>query len=265
MPRWRVAVATRFRFTTSDTDPGALPAHQSYTHPRTGSPRRTARCSRPTARRSRRSATCRTRRTTSWRGHDARQLRVRPDPCGRRLHEWRRDQVGDPGVRGPREQQPGDPALDRIYDSAGTPLQRSLLGKTSEELPTGTAAIRFHSTTQTGTTYTTAANDRLCVEVGTVGTPGPAAGGTQGHRRHITGQTMALARDPGYKTGASIPYRDVRPHDHALNIPRIPVTNNTIQLLRAKIAGSLDIIGRWQEYRARDVFPVEDGGVTEAR
>jgi peptidoglycan/xylan/chitin deacetylase (PgdA/CDA1 family) len=82
---------------------------------------------------------------------------------------------------------------------------------------------------------------------------------------HITSQTIALARDSGYKTGASILYRDVRSHDDALNIPRISVKNNTIRLLRAKIVGSLDVIGRWQEYRARGAFPVQDDGGTEDR
>jgi peptidoglycan/xylan/chitin deacetylase (PgdA/CDA1 family) len=78
-------------------------------------------------------------------------------------------------------------------------------------------------------------------------------------------QTIALARDSGYKIGASILYRDVRWHDDALNIPRISVKNNTIRLLRAKIVGSLDILGRWQEYRARGAFPVQDDGGTEDR
>lgn len=64
--------------------------------------------------------------------------------------------------------------------------------------------------------------------------------------------------------GVSILYRDVRPDDHALNIPRIYEKNNTIQLLRAKIVGGLDVIGRWQEYRARGTFPVDDDAVTEA-
>jgi peptidoglycan/xylan/chitin deacetylase (PgdA/CDA1 family) len=74
--------------------------------------------------------------------------------------------------------------------------------------------------------------------------------------RHFTGQTIMEARDAGYRTGTSILYRDLRRHDHALNIPRIAVKNNTLQLLRAKIEGSLDVIGRWQEYRARGAFSV---------
>jgi peptidoglycan/xylan/chitin deacetylase (PgdA/CDA1 family) len=78
--------------------------------------------------------------------------------------------------------------------------------------------------------------------------------------RHVTGRTIAEARDAGYRIGTSILYRDLRRHDDALNIPRIAVKNNTIQLLKAKIAGSLDVIGRWQEYRARGAFSLDGEG-----
>jgi peptidoglycan/xylan/chitin deacetylase (PgdA/CDA1 family) len=75
--------------------------------------------------------------------------------------------------------------------------------------------------------------------------------------RHVTGRTIEEARDAGYRTGTAILYRDLRRHDDALNIPRIAVKNNTIRLLKAKVAGSLDVIGRWQEYRARGAFFVD--------
>ena len=83
--------------------------------------------------------------------------------------------------------------------------------------------------------------------------------------RHVTARTIAEALDAGYRTGTSILYRDVRRHDHALNIPRIAVKNNTIQLLKAKIAGSLDVIGRWQEFRARGTFSVGGDGAAPPR
>lgn len=78
--------------------------------------------------------------------------------------------------------------------------------------------------------------------------------------RHVTARTIAEARDAGYRTGTAILYRDLRRQDHALNIPRIAVKNNTLQLLRAKIVGSLDVIGRWQEVRARGTFSVGGDG-----
>lgn len=83
--------------------------------------------------------------------------------------------------------------------------------------------------------------------------------------RHVTARTIAEARDAGYRTGTAILYRDVRRQDHALNIPRIAVKNNTLQLLRAKIVGSLDVIGRWQEVRARGTFSVGDDGFMRRR
>lgn len=80
--------------------------------------------------------------------------------------------------------------------------------------------------------------------------------------RHVTGRTITEAQEAGYRTGAAILYRDLRQHDHALNIPRIAVKNNSIQLLKAKIVGSLDVIGRWQEYRARGAFSLEGDKIT---
>jgi peptidoglycan/xylan/chitin deacetylase (PgdA/CDA1 family) len=77
--------------------------------------------------------------------------------------------------------------------------------------------------------------------------------------RHITAQTIRLARESGYSTGASILYRDVRRHDDALNIPRIAVKNNTLRLFKAKIVGSLDVIGQWQEFGARGAISSPDG------
>jgi peptidoglycan/xylan/chitin deacetylase (PgdA/CDA1 family) len=83
--------------------------------------------------------------------------------------------------------------------------------------------------------------------------------------RHVTARTIEEARDAGYRIGTAILFRDLRRHDNALNIPRIAVKNNTIQLLKAKIAGSLDVIGRWQEYRARGAFSVGSDGFTRRR
>lgn len=73
-----------------------------------------------------------------------------------------------------------------IYSLDGTTLQRELLPKTDTppEMAT-TLTNRFNSTTQSGATYTTAYGDRLVIETSAQGTPGPAAGGTQGHNASV--------------------------------------------------------------------------------
>ena len=101
--------------------------------------------------------------------------------------------------------------------------------------------------------------DHLGAEIDSVAYPFGIPG------RHITDQTIASAREAGFRTGATILYRDVRKHDDALTIPRIAVKNNTLQLVQAKIVGSLDVIGRWQEYRARGAINAENDGGTKTR
>jgi len=97
--------------------------------------------------------------------------------------------------------------------------------------------------------------DRLGEEIDSIAYPFGIPG------RHITGQTITNTRDAGYRSGTAILYRDVRRDDHALCIPRIAVKANSLQLLRAKIGGNLDVIGRWQEYRARHAFSDRSDGV----
>jgi peptidoglycan/xylan/chitin deacetylase (PgdA/CDA1 family) len=64
--------------------------------------------------------------------------------------------------------------------------------------------------------------------------------------RDVTDRTIALALGAGYETAVSILYRSVQESDHAMSIPRIAVKNNSMKMLRGKVVGSLDIIGRWQ-------------------
>jgi peptidoglycan/xylan/chitin deacetylase (PgdA/CDA1 family) len=96
--------------------------------------------------------------------------------------------------------------------------------------------------------------DRLGEEVDSVAYPYGIPG------RHVTARTISLARRSGYRTGTSILYRAVQRHDEPLNIPRIAVKNNSLQLLRAKIAGSLDVIGRRQERAAEAAFSNDESG-----
>jgi peptidoglycan/xylan/chitin deacetylase (PgdA/CDA1 family) len=85
-----------------------------------------------------------------------------------------------------------------------------------------------------------AIEDRLSEDVSSLAYPYGIPG------RDVTDRTIALALRAGYETAVSILYRGVRESDHAMSIPRIAVKNNSTRMLRGKVVGSLDIIGRWQ-------------------
>lgn len=72
-----------------------------------------------------------------------------------------------------------------VYSEDGSTLRRQLIAKTEDttELAT-TLTNRFHSTTQSGATYTTVTGDRLVVEFSVEGTP-TGAGGVQGHNSSL--------------------------------------------------------------------------------
>lgn len=65
-------------------------------------------------------------------------------------------------------------------------------------------------------------------------------------RRHHTQMTRVLARQAGFARSVSILYRGVRSSDDPFNVPRFAVTKDDDDMLRAKILGKLDVIGRWQ-------------------
>jgi len=87
--------------------------------------------------------------------------------------------------------------------------------------------------------------DELSEEVGTIAYPYGIPG------RHIDGRVLDAAASAGYRQGHSILYRSVRSRDDRLSLPRIAVKNNALRVVRAKVEGRLDVIGRWQERRAR--------------
>jgi peptidoglycan/xylan/chitin deacetylase (PgdA/CDA1 family) len=66
-------------------------------------------------------------------------------------------------------------------------------------------------------------------------------------KRHFSDTVMALARDAGYERAGAILFRDVRSSDSAFAIPRLAVTGDSLEMLRAKIIGRLDLVGMWQE------------------
>jgi peptidoglycan/xylan/chitin deacetylase (PgdA/CDA1 family) len=66
-------------------------------------------------------------------------------------------------------------------------------------------------------------------------------------RHHVLPRTRELAAGVGFETGATILYRGARTNEDRLAIPRFPVTRDPIEVLAAKVYGTLDVIGLWQE------------------
>jgi hypothetical protein len=176
-------VATRFRLTNSATDPGALPALQSYSHNAPADVRRRLLLSDASA------------LTTVAYAPDAADHLVAGDSLHCQF-------VSDPMNSGNvftsgdtlkfavqcLEANAGNNLQVQLFvsvvDSAGTTVQATLRSKVLEGLECATALTnRFLSTTLSAS-YTTVANDRLVVEFSLSGTP-TAAGGTQGHNGSI--------------------------------------------------------------------------------
>jgi len=67
-------------------------------------------------------------------------------------------------------------------------------------------------------------------------------------RRNFSSTTMRLASSCGFERAAAVHYRRVRATDHAFAIPRLAVTGDSLEMLRAKILGKLDFVGMWQEH-----------------
>lgn len=66
-------------------------------------------------------------------------------------------------------------------------------------------------------------------------------------RRHVTPETLGLAEELGFQLGAMVLHRGVRADDHPLGIPRFVIGADSTEMLRAKVVGSFDIMGLWQE------------------
>ena len=70
-------------------------------------------------------------------------------------------------------------------------------------------------------------------------------------REHFTGRTIDLVSELGFGSAAAIRYRGVRPGDDPFCIPRFAVTEDPVDVLAAKVAGRLEVIGLWQTYDPR--------------
>jgi peptidoglycan/xylan/chitin deacetylase (PgdA/CDA1 family) len=66
-------------------------------------------------------------------------------------------------------------------------------------------------------------------------------------RRDVTGQAVAVVRAAGFSTAATILYRGLRADDDHLQLPRFPVTGDSVAMLAAKVGGRLDRLGWWEE------------------
>jgi peptidoglycan/xylan/chitin deacetylase (PgdA/CDA1 family) len=66
-------------------------------------------------------------------------------------------------------------------------------------------------------------------------------------RIHVTAAVEGAAGRAGYDSAASIGQRGVHPTDPALRVPRIFVTNDTVDMLRDKVFGAWDLIGAVRE------------------
>lgn len=65
---------------------------------------------------------------------------------------------------------------------------------------------------------------------------------------HFDARTVDAVAELGFERAVAIQYRGVRPGDSPLRIPRFAVTNDTVDILAAKVYGKLDVLGLWQEW-----------------
>lgn len=178
-------MATRFRLTNDDTDPAVTPAHQTYTHTRTGTPEYRRLLTTDTS----------VLTTTAYTPDAADDLTAGdalhstfvsdPMPAGVAFNNGQTIKMAIQGLEPNAANNVSWQMWVGIYDSAGTTLQRTIRSKVAEGLELGgSLAARFLSTTQDGANYTTVANDRIVVEVSVTGTP-TAAGGVNGHNASL--------------------------------------------------------------------------------
>jgi peptidoglycan/xylan/chitin deacetylase (PgdA/CDA1 family) len=64
---------------------------------------------------------------------------------------------------------------------------------------------------------------------------------------HFTRESVEVARRVGYEYGAAVVFRGVRDSDSPFAIPRFFVTRDEVNVLKGKILGTWDLLGRWHE------------------
>jgi peptidoglycan/xylan/chitin deacetylase (PgdA/CDA1 family) len=67
----------------------------------------------------------------------------------------------------------------------------------------------------------------------------------------FTSRTVTQVREAGFEHAGAINCRTLRRGEHPLRLPRIPVNNDSLEVLRSVIAGEEDLLGVWQERAPR--------------
>jgi peptidoglycan/xylan/chitin deacetylase (PgdA/CDA1 family) len=67
-------------------------------------------------------------------------------------------------------------------------------------------------------------------------------------RVHFTSATTEVVQATGYRIAAAVTFRGVRDSDPSLMVPRFFVDGDDITKLAAKIQGSYDLVGWWQDH-----------------
>ena len=70
-------------------------------------------------------------------------------------------------------------------------------------------------------------------------------------RRHITEETLRVAAEVGYRQAGVVLHRGVRRSDSQLRIPRFNIVQDTVDEVRARIWGNLDLVGFAQAWSPR--------------
>jgi peptidoglycan/xylan/chitin deacetylase (PgdA/CDA1 family) len=65
---------------------------------------------------------------------------------------------------------------------------------------------------------------------------------------HLDAGTVEAVAELGFECAVTIHYRGVRPGDRPFRIPRFAVTNDSVDILAAKVYGKLDLVGLWQQW-----------------
>jgi peptidoglycan/xylan/chitin deacetylase (PgdA/CDA1 family) len=67
------------------------------------------------------------------------------------------------------------------------------------------------------------------------------------YKRHFTAATMEIAWSAGFRYGAAVAFRAIRPSDSPLALPRFFVTRDSVKTLAQKVYGAWDWLGWWHE------------------
>jgi peptidoglycan/xylan/chitin deacetylase (PgdA/CDA1 family) len=66
-------------------------------------------------------------------------------------------------------------------------------------------------------------------------------------RFHLSATTVAVVASCGFSMAGTVEFRGVTAETDPFLVPRLPVANDPVELLRAKVLGRLDVLGAWRE------------------